>query len=83
MTESVASAVELFIAHKRAHGRKYHIRDAIVSESHRAATGEPDRLVLHALPPTIHGHDRPYMRASTGDRRSRPQADWEPLDSGD
>jgi integrase len=24
MTESVASAVELFIAHKRAHGRKYH-----------------------------------------------------------
>ena len=24
MTETVASAVERFIAHKRAHGRKYH-----------------------------------------------------------
>jgi hypothetical protein len=38
------------------------IGDAIVRESHRAAIGEPDHLILHALLFTIHGHRSPYAR---------------------
>ena len=34
------------------------IRDAVIGESHRAAAGEPDRLILHALLFTIRGHSK-------------------------
>ena len=43
------------------------VRDAIVGESHRAATGQPNRLVLHALLLTIRIHDHPVMHG-----RSQP-----------
>src|SRR6202034_342152 len=45
------------------------IRDAIVRESHRAAAGEPDRLILHAPFLPSAGTDRPVLhRRSTCER---------------
>jgi hypothetical protein len=70
MTETIASAVERFVEHKRAHGRKYHSEArelALLGPAPATSAGSRTRPPAPARVP-----DQPHVRTNSAQPRRRP-----------